>query len=171
MPGESITSGLGRAVDIVSSSLFAGCVGFATWSVTASDASAAAAAAAAFVAAMLGLGRIGSTSAFALPAFNLVRFDAEDEDRQSELLLTELAELLLTETVDGGPEELLLDDRLTRPGDDSRVIRLFDPRTLPSAGELHERIDRYLQEGARPSSSDATRELHQALAELRRSLR
>jgi hypothetical protein len=81
--------------------------------------------------------------------------------------------LLLTEALGGFPEEedvLLLEDKLEAPPHDSRVIRLFDPRLMPTAGELHERIERHLQNPG-VAYPDATAELHQALADLRKSLR
>jgi hypothetical protein len=69
-------------------------------------------------------------------------------------------------------EALVLDDVLARLDDGSRVVRLFDPAAMPTPGQLQSRIDRHL---ASPGSSgavpDATRELHDALAELRRTLR
>ena len=68
--------------------------------------------------------------------------------------------------------ELLLDDVIERIGPESRVIRLFDPQRMPTAGELRERIDRHLLAGSvRSSPPDATQALHEAIEELRRSLR
>jgi hypothetical protein len=106
-----------------------------------------------------------------LPDFAVGSLDVSQSEDYPELLLTELAELLLTETVGADADELLLEDRLVHPADDSRVIRLFDPRTLPTAGELHERIERHLRDPEQASYPDATKELHQALAALRGSLR
>lgn len=92
----------------------------------------------------------------------------------------------------GLPEELLLDVRYEQPSDvepddalllddplgptdpDSRVVRLFAPEKMPTAGQLLERIDRHLAEVPRPDLQpvpDASDSLYQALAELRRSLR
>jgi hypothetical protein len=67
-------------------------------------------------------------------------------------------------------DELILEDRLPAPEEDSRVIRLFDPRT-ETAGDMQARIDRHLRNTPRPPLSDATQELHEALAALRSSLR
>ena len=67
-------------------------------------------------------------------------------------------------------EPLLLDDILTELGPDSRVVRLFDRAAMPSPGELKERIDRHLDAGT-AFTGDASQALHDALAELRRSLR
>lgn len=69
-------------------------------------------------------------------------------------------------------EELVLDDVLESVEADSRVVRLFEPDGTP--GELHTRIERHLRDAPRPASqvaADATQELHDALAALRRSLR
>lgn len=93
-----------------------------------------------------------------------------------ELLLTEMVELLLTEADrflpadDAGDDELVLDDILAKLGGDSRVVRLFDASAMPTPGQLKARIDRHLNDG-HPPSSDASQALHEALAELRRSLR
>lgn len=65
-------------------------------------------------------------------------------------------------------EELVLDDVLEALGPESRVVRLFEPND--TAGEMQERIDRHLRSGPR-QVPDATQELHDALAALRRSLR
>lgn len=66
--------------------------------------------------------------------------------------------------------ELVLDDILEAVEQDSRVVRLFDPEGTP--GDMQSRIDRHLQDRApTPAQVDATQELHEALAALRRSLR
>ena len=71
-----------------------------------------------------------------------------------------------------GANELLLDDILESIGPDSRVVRLFDPKALPTAGELQARIDHHLRTALpAPTPPDATEELHEAIRELRRSLR
>ena len=119
--------------------------------------------------------------------FPSVTWATEDED---ELILTldhvltnpqpqaPVGELILTleqrlgvssETVDPVTDELLLDDVLTELEPGSRVVRLFDPATMPTAGELHDRIDRHLR--SQQSQPDAAQALNDALAELRRSRR
>lgn len=68
--------------------------------------------------------------------------------------------------------ELMLDDPLPIPGQDSRVVQLFAAR--PNAGELVGRIERHLGRAAPVAPSvqpDATDSLRRALDELRRSLR
>lgn len=88
-------------------------------------------------------------------------------------------ELLLTDAVAPAPVrqqpsegELLLDDILESIGPDSRVVRLFQPRGSPTAGELQTRIERHLRCGqASDLPPDATEALHEALAALRQSLR
>jgi hypothetical protein len=86
------------------------------------------------------------------------------------------AELLLTDRVDpahmADGEPLLLDDILAEPGSNSRVVRLFDPSAMPTAGELKSRIDSHPKnEISAAQTHDAAQALHDALAELRRSLR
>jgi hypothetical protein len=69
-------------------------------------------------------------------------------------------------------EPLVLDDILADLGPDSRVVRLFDPAAMPTPGQLNARIARHLDRDAAPvASHDASQALHDALAELRRSLR
>lgn len=69
--------------------------------------------------------------------------------------------------------ELLLDDPLPVPDGESRVVQLFAPGRMPTAGQLQRRIDRHIAGGDRPlpSRPDASDALGEALAELRRSLR
>ena len=100
-----------------------------------------------------------------------------DEMQRAELLAEnpakdpELDELLLEDELPALVEdELILEDLLPGSEEDSRVIRLFDPRN-ETAGEMQERIDRHLRNTPRPPLSDATQELHEALAALRSSLR
>ena len=101
-------------------------------------------------------------------AEEIQRTEAFTDDPNEEV---ELDELLLEDELPALVEaELLLEDQLPAPEEDSRVIRLFDPRT-ETAGEMQERIDRHLRNTPRPPLSDATQELHEALAALRSSLR
>lgn len=87
------------------------------------------------------------------------------------------AELLLTDRLEqpqppANEEPLVLDDVLAELGPDSRVVRLFDPKTMPTPGQLNDRIERHLLGEAGPAApQDASQALHDALAELRRSLR
>ncbi len=93
--------------------------------------------------------------------------------------------VLLTFEIDAIPladadddHELLLDDPVSAPIAQSRVVSLFGAAvTLPTAGELQRRIDRHLDLAATPQWSgphllpDASDALFEALADLRRSLR
>jgi hypothetical protein len=73
---------------------------------------------------------------------------------------------------DSEAAELLLDDVLAELGPDSRVVRLFDAAAMPTPGELRARIDRHLSSGRGSAAPpDASQALHEALAELRRSIR
>ena len=90
----------------------------------------------------------------------------DDQVAANELLLTE-ADRVATEV-----EPLELDDILAEFGPDSRVVRLFDRKAMPTPGQLKTRIDDHLQHGTpAPVQSDAAQALSDALAELRRSLR
>ena len=84
--------------------------------------------------------------------------------------------LLLTERYEGprptSEEPLWLDDILAKLSSDSRVVRLFDPATMPTPGQLKSRIDEHLDHEATPEQhAEGVQALHDALAELRRSLR
>ena len=94
----------------------------------------------------------------------------------AELAFEELDELLLTEAdrleSPAADDVLVLEDVLDTPGEDSRVVRLFDASAMPTPGQLKDRIDRHLrqpQQGA--GLPDASAALHEALAELRLSLK
>lgn len=90
--------------------------------------------------------------------------------------IDDLSELLLTDRL--GParapseEEFILDDILAEVGPNSRVVRLFDPAAMPNPGELRARIDQHrCAEASEAQTNDAAQALHDALAQLRRSLR
>ena len=73
-------------------------------------------------------------------------------------------------------EALLLDDALSEPKEDSRVVRLFAPDGPKTVGALQARIDQHLGQRAAETQSpsqapDASDALHAALDEIRRSLR
>jgi hypothetical protein len=103
-----------------------------------------------------------------------------DADRfDNVLVLTDVHrfrnELVLTEAdrVDRANNQPLdLDDVVAELGPDARVVRLFDPKSMPTPGQLKTRIDTHLEQGTPPvTPSDASQALSEALAELRRSLR
>lgn len=168
------TSGLGRAIETASAGLFALAGGYSVLLATSSMAGAAAAAMAAFLGARLALGQIDDSPRFRLPEFSVGGIETDAPPEPAELLLTDQTELLLTQAMlapAAADDELLLEDRLDNLDDRSRVIRLFDPRTLPTAGDLYERIERYTHDCESAAFPDATAELHRALADLRRTLR
>lgn len=99
--------------------------------------------------------------------FDVREIDAVEADQPAELLLTDVFE----PTPPPADDALVLDDILAELGPNSRVVRLFDPAAMPTAGQLKARIDRHLAgESAVASPPDASAALHEALAELRRSL-
>lgn len=100
----------------------------------------------------------------------------DDRVGATELVLTaedrmEPDELLLTDRAPATEEPLELDDILNELGPDSRVVRLFDRKAMPTPGELKTRIDGHLHQAPARPLSDASQALSDALAELRRSLR
>jgi hypothetical protein len=98
---------------------------------------------------------------FSVPAFAVPPIVVEP---QGELLLTD------ADRLQPPAGELILDDVLEEVAPDSRVVRLFDPSAMPTPGQLQERIDRHLG-GLAEAPPDASQALHEALDELRRSLR
>lgn len=163
--------GLAAALEVVPASLFAASVGLAAWVAAGQPpAVAAPAGAAAFLLAWIGLRRVGADQPpIELPPFELADFEP------SEMPAGEADELLL-EDIYTGPagddDELLLEDIVSGPAAESRVIRLFEAQAIPTAGELRAKIDQHLECRERPvAPPDATRELHEALDALRRSLR
>lgn len=124
---------------------------------------------------------------FVIPTF--VSSDGDFTSDHSELLLdvpvdddallldgeTQWPPLVLDQPCLGGQidelAELLLTDPIPLPSPQSRVVQLFAPQPMPTAGQLADRIDRHLGHASVASKSDATDALHEALEELRRSLR
>jgi hypothetical protein len=123
---------------------------------------------------------------FALRVFDVRDIEAmddelvlTDEERiDDDLVLTEAdrlhpGELVLTEAdrlISAG-QPLELDDILHELQPDSRVVRLFDRKAMPTPGQLKQRIDTHLEQAPARPLSDASQALSDALAELRRSLR
>lgn len=159
------------SIDRAASGLFAMAVAYASWIllpdafVTLRRGAAAALVAAAGYALVLRILSAIQPEARRLPVpvFDVREMEPIESDA---LLLTERYEPSASE------EPLILDDVLGALAPDSRVVRLFDPAAMPTAGELNNRIRRHLVRGAPPApSQDASQALHDALAELRRSLR
>ena len=88
---------------------------------------------------------------------------------RAERLLLEHYKAAEVAAPDSGDDALLLDDILAELGPDSRVVRLFDPEAMPTPGQLQSQIDRHLEPG--DPIPDAGEALHEALADLRRSIR
>lgn len=67
-------------------------------------------------------------------------------------------------------EPMVLDDILAELGPDARVVRLFDPAAMPTPAQMRAKIDRHLQDKNSAAPPDASSQLFEALAELRRSI-
>jgi hypothetical protein len=144
-----------KAIDGAASALLAGAVGYAVYvylamrgGETAIALKSAAASALALVVSFRALGAVHPRKLLPVPIFDVREIEPIDVVAPAE-------------------EPLALDDILAELGPDSRVVRLFDPASMPSPAELSARIDRRRH----PASVDASEALHEALAELRRSLR
>lgn len=120
----------------------------------------------------------GSSDSFSLPAFEAPLPEIEEvgehgseEDLPSATVIQgQFASAAVEQQF--ADDELLLDDILEELSPDARVVRLFDPAAMPTAGELRDRIDDHLR-SARPrlKQPDATEELNEAIRALRQSLR
>ncbi|HVU29898.1 MAG TPA: hypothetical protein VHE36_05805 [Sphingomicrobium sp.] len=173
MHAQTVTR-IEKGVDQAASTLFAAACGYALYSLFANRfaqplfaVETAALVALAFLASNLALGGVKPRPRrLPVPIFDVREVEPVEE---SELLLTEVFEPKMEAP---SQDALVLDDILAKLGSDSRVVRLFDPAAMPTAGELKSRIDRHLDDEASVAqSSDATRALHDALAELRRAIR
>lgn len=152
-----------RVMEFASAIAFAAAIGFAVGSFFPLP-YAAGGAMLAFILSARVLRAVARTPRFIVPDFTL----PELEERSDELMLTERHEPPVPDE-----EPLLLDDILTEMGPDSRVVRLFDRKAMPTPGQLRSRIDRHLDDHRIPEAEaqDASQALSDALAELRQSLR
>lgn len=115
------------------------------------------------------LARIDARPNFVVPSFEPPVLPAPAE--LDELLLTQ-ADRLPDSATAAHEEPLVLDDVLAQLEPGSRVVRLFDPARMPTPGQLDTRIRQHLgSPRAAAAPPDASQALHDALAELRRSLR
>lgn len=170
-----------RNVQRAASAIFAGACAFAAYSWLAPvthQQFLVAQAGVAFTIAYLACGRaldaIGSeTPAFPQPSFEVASVKTFAPAEPEELVLTDADRVVSSESPETVNEQaLLLDDVLAQLGPDSRVVRLFDPAAMPTAGELKSRIDRHLDRGTVSiRAPDASQALYDALAELRHELR
>jgi hypothetical protein len=174
--GESIIWAL--AFEFAPAVIFGAAVGFATaiWTgLPLFDVTPVASGGAAFGAAWLGLYTFGSRGrAFQLSEFEEPQVEFERSpvgellDEADIVGIVERLGAALPRETNSKPEELELDDVLPTIEPESRVVQLF--QSTDTAGEMQARIDRHLR-APRQAPPDATQELHDALAALRRSLR
>lgn len=148
------------AVDAGAASLLAVAVGYAFYHLALSQTALAGSAAAAFALSFFGLRRIPTA------AGNFAPTAREQSATPVADLLAEADRSLAHEE-----DELVLDDILAALNPDSRVVHLFEPDAMPTPGQLHSRIDRHLEGGVSAPNQDASQALHDALADLRRSLK
>jgi hypothetical protein len=161
------------AVDCAAALLFAGGVAFVLLQVWGVPAFGVAVAALSFFGAFYALGQVEPEN----QAYDNAPFAVREVPvfASEELMLTE-ADRLYPD--DAPAEELLLTEALAHVGSASRVVRLFEPAAIPTAGELKARIDRHVAAGRQgrahhdqAAPPDASQALFDALTELRRSLR
>ena len=152
------------ATSLIAAAIFAAAVAFAVNRLSGSALVVGAAAASALFIALLALRSIDPAE----EVFPLAHFAPQ------QLAFEELEELILTDadrlSVEQASDELVLDDVLGKLGEESRVVRLFDVSAMPTPGQLKARIDRHLGQ-AQSAATDASAALHDALAELRLSLK
>lgn len=153
-----------RLVDAAAAATLAAAAGYCAFRLSSTPAVVLILAATMLLAAFRGLQAVGPGPAtFALRTFGVAPLPAPEGC--GELILTDSDRL-----EQAGTDELVLDDVLAKLEDFSRVVRLFDRSAMPTPGELKNRIDRHL-DGSPPSPPDASQALHDALSELRRTLR
>lgn len=170
-----------RNVQRAASAIFAGACAFATYSLlgpVAHEPFLATEAGVAFILALLVSTRTlnvigGEAPAFSQNSFAVAPVETFEPPEPDELILTEADRATINGAPDAtGEKALLLDDVLAELGPDSRVVRLFDPAAMPTAGELKNRIDRHLDRGTVSlRAPDASQALYDALAKLRHELR
>ena len=160
LPAERLEQG----VDLAAAAIFAAAAAYAAFLIGRSPPIAAATAAVGLLAGTWTLRAVKPGR----PGFALAQFEPSGlpSAATDEWLLTDADRI--SPPVTSESDELLLDDVLARLEDFSRVVRLFDPAAMPSAGELKTRVDRHLANRAPPDASQA---LHDALADLRQTLR
>ena len=167
MRGSWNDSALGRLVDATAAAMLAAAVGIAAamvlqgFDLVVRTAISGALAALVFAGALLALRRLAPEPQFLLPEFDPAPVELSEAVRDVED----------TPVMVGEGDELILDDVLGEIAPNSRVISLFDPATMPTAGELQSRIERHLLGPDVPAPPDATGDLHDALRALRQSLR
>lgn len=166
---------LEAAIAAIAAACLAAAVAFALFHLGGAGQRALAAAAAGFALTLFAARRIlhrvgGQSRPFRVPAFALAELGPGWAAIADELLLTaDMAVAAPVAAADDGA--LLLDDVLAEMAPESRVVRLFEPHAIPTAGELREQIDRHLRGAACQTPPDASADLHEALDVLRRSLR
>ena len=163
---ERLESGL----DLAAAAIFAAAAGYAMLRFGWSPVTVAAAAGATLLASW----RILAAIKAGPPVFEFATFDAAplpEVAELDELILTD-ADLLDPADRNEHVDELVLEDVLAKLEGLSRVVRLFDTSAMPTPGELKSRIDAHLEEtGPQSAGPDASQALHEALSELRRTLR
>lgn len=180
-----------KTLDRMASALFASACGFAAklWFAGELDTPVlwpvlwAATAAAAALAYLLSTRALGSVRPEAprlrVPIFHVSEVEPMDQQEAFPEDLREPqgpAELLLTDRAEdrprAGEEPLLLDDILAGLEPNSRVVRLFDPSAMPAHKEPGSSTGGPFEtEASKAQTRDAAKALHDALDELRRSLR
>ena len=156
-------------VDLGAAALLAAAIAYGLHSLIAGSASAWGGGAAAFALAFAGLRRVEPEPRYFKVSDFVIQPPASAA--RPELLLTEADRFIPPPTHAEEDLVLVLDDILAEIAPDSRVVRLFDPAAMPTPGQLKDRIDRHLDGGCPPGPSpDASQALHDAIAELRRSL-
>jgi hypothetical protein len=162
-----------RALDAGAALLFGAAAGFGTVKLLTSLTAAAATGVFASAAAFAALRRVPVPER----GFDVPEFTPENAT------FAELDELVLTDADRWQPQpqlqaqpdagdELLLEDIVAELAPNSRVVRLFDPASMPTVGELNAAIEQHLGDTiGRAAPADASQQLYDALAELRRSLR
>ena len=117
---------------------------------------------------------VGGGGCLTMASFIAAPLPDSEVQTADELLLEDVhlaAIPVAVEEAEPEPDVLELDDILAAVSPNARVVHLFDSAAMPTPGQLRDRIERHLDPPHAEGLPDASDALHQALAELRRSLR
>lgn len=149
------------AVDTLAAALYAAATALVLAWMNASSPYVAAGTVVAFGGAFFGLRSVEpQPAAFAMPTFAVEVIDCVDE-----MILSD-GDRMLPPTADD--DALILDDVIPPIGPDSRVVRLFDRDAMPKSPPVARNPG---EAGSASAPPDASQALHEALAQLRNSLR
>jgi hypothetical protein len=159
---------LAKIIDLAAAATLGGAVAFAVLQIAAPTVALSAALSAFAVSCRILRAIAAGSPDFTLPAFEVRDYPQAGEE-EDELLLT--ADMAVIAEASPEADELLLDEVVVAIEADQRVVQLFPPPEVLTVHQLRNAIDQHLQSRETKVVADASSELSDAIAELRRSLR